>query len=248
MRFVIVSDIHGNIDALEALSAQLRATRWQAEAILVLGDLVDYGPEPEPVIDWVRGHAGYVVRGNHDHAMGTGEDCRSSALFHPLAVATREYFRSRLGPDALTWLATLPLTATLQVGASVWQLVHATPRDPLFEYLRAAASDEAWHTAVASRATGASVILVGHSHEAFVRGLGDLVIVNPGSLGLPKDGDSRGCYAIWEHGTFGLHRLDYDVHRAASRLRALGLPNSVTDPLSTGIVTGDVAHLRKRTN
>jgi protein phosphatase len=107
MRVVIVSDIHGNIDALEALSARLRATRWQAEAILVLGDLVDYGPAPEPVIDWVCRHAGYVVRGNHDHAMGTGEDCRSSPLFRPLAVATREYFRSRLGPDALTWLATL---------------------------------------------------------------------------------------------------------------------------------------------
>jgi len=242
MRVLVVSDIHGNIDAVAALEAHLTAIAWEPDATLVLGDLVDYGPDPAAVIVWAREHATAVVSGNHDFAMASGEDCRSSAAFHPLAVATRDWFRPRLDAPAMRWLARLPRTCRLS-SPGHWLLAHATPRDPLFEYLPASATDDEWRRAIDDAIAPAEVVLVGHSHEPFVRRVDDRWIVNPGSLGLPKDGDPRGSYATWEDGTFVLHRIAYDAERAAARLLALDLPPDITRPLAALLRTGSVASL-----
>lgn len=98
MKILLLSDVHGNIDALRAIDETIvRNARF--DEVWVLGDLVDYGPAPGDVIAWVRAHATRVVRGNHDHAMGTGEDCRSSPLYYDLSVATRDYFRLRMSDE-----------------------------------------------------------------------------------------------------------------------------------------------------
>jgi protein phosphatase len=242
VRALLLSDIHGNIDALDALQSHLETTGWSPDAIVVLGDLVDYGPEPADVVGWVQQNASVVVCGNHDFAMATGGDCRSSARFKPFAVATREWFRPRLGEPMCRWLAHLPRTCRLSSPGS-WLLAHATPRDPLFEYLSGSAPDAEWRDAIGDSLMATDAILVGHSHEPFVRRLDDRWIVNPGSLGLPKDGDPRASYATWEDGTFVLHRIAYDVERAVARLLALDLPPAITQPLTTVLRTGSVASL-----
>ena len=113
MRVLILSDIHANIDALHAVEAEVFQGQDHFDQIWVLGDLLDYGAAPAEVIAWVRAHATRVVRGNHDHAVGTGEDCRSAPLYHDLAVATREYFRARLPLNDLAYLGGLPLQSTV---------------------------------------------------------------------------------------------------------------------------------------
>jgi predicted phosphodiesterase len=223
MRALILSDIHGNIDALQAVDAEALHGPRAFDEIWVLGDLVDYGAAPADVIAWVRRHATRVVRGNHDHALGTGEDCRSGPLYRHLAVATREYFRSRLPPDDLAFLASLPLQSEVTPAADRRAvLVHASPRDPLFGYIPTDSPDDTWRAALAPSGTSAFVF-VGHTHDQFVRQIDATTLANPGSVGLPKDGDPRAAYAIVEDGRVKLRRVAYDTERAAARIEALPL-------------------------
>ena len=200
--------------------------------MLVLGDLVDYGPEPAEVIDWVRRARAVAVRGNHDHAMATGADCRSAPVSYELSVATRAHFRPLMDDDAIEYLRSLPMQAALGTGEACVNLVHATPRDPLYEYLGGDADDSEWQAAVGDWARREEWLLLGHTHRPFRRQVAGLTIVNPGSIGMPIDGDPRGCYAIWNDGKIELKRVRYDVRRAIRRLRASGLPETVADRMS----------------
>jgi len=222
MRALVLSDIHGNIDALQAVDA-LVLTRERVDEVWVLGDLVDYGPAPADVVDWVRRHATRVVRGNHDHAMGTGDDCRSAPAYHPLSVATRELFRPQLPVETLAYLAGLPLLdhPPHRLGDDV-VLVHASPRDPLFGYIPTDADDDVWRGAIAP-AGHPAFLLVGHTHDQFTRRVGRTQVVNPGSVGLPKDGDPRAAFAVFADGRIDLRRVPYDTERAAARIEALAL-------------------------
>jgi predicted phosphodiesterase len=223
MRSLVLSDIHGNIDALLAIEAEVLRGQHGIDEIWVLGDLVDYGPAPQDVIAWVRRSATRVVRGNHDHAMATGEDCRSSALYHDLSVATRTYFRRQLSSADIAYLAGLPLLSSL-----TWRpdrdvlAVHATPRDPLFEYIPTDSPIAIWRAAL-EPAGASEYVLVGHTHDQFMRQIGSTTLVNPGSVGLPKDGDPRAAFAIFDNGRIELRRAAYDTGRAAARLAALPL-------------------------
>jgi predicted phosphodiesterase len=238
MRALIISDIHGNIDALLALEAELRRQHKTPDQILVLGDLVDYGPAPEEVIAWVRENADYVVRGNHDHAMATGADCKSSPAYKELSVATREYFCTRLSESALQYLADLPTTCSTHIAGIKSHMVHATPRNPLFEYLRPEATDEQWLRALGGAAGTAQLVLLGHTHVQFEKTVGGVRVVNPGSLGQPKDGDPRGCYALLENRHVELRCVEYDVHKAIARLQELDLPRRLIEQLSGVLRTG----------
>lgn len=167
MRVLVLSDIHGNIDALQAVESETLQGRDPFDQIWVLGDLVDYAAAPSAVIAWVRAHATLVVRGNHDHAVGTGEDCRSAALYRDLAVATREYFRPRLASRDLAYLAGLPLQAAMALTPTHDAvLVHANPRDQLFGYVPTDAPDRIWREALAP-AGAPAFVFVGHTHDQF---------------------------------------------------------------------------------
>ena len=246
MRILLLSDIHGNIDALDAVLAHLERASWRPHRTFVMGDLVDYGPAPTAVIKWARRSADEIVCGNHDHAAGTGEDCRSAPLFHPLAVITREHFRARADASTLSWLAELPHSATVIVENERWQLVHATPRDPLFEYVPATASEEIWTSAIRPRQLGITSLLIGHSHEPLIRTIDGIVVVNPGSVGLPKDGDARASYGTWEDGHFALHRVEYDTESAVRRYRHMAIPDDAKQDLVAVIRTGSIDHILRR--
>lgn len=223
MRILVLSDIHGNIDALDAVEAEVIQRGDRFDQVWVLGDLVDYGGAPAEVIAWVRSRASHIVRGNHDHAVGTGEDCRSAPLYRDLAVATREYFRVRLAATDLVYLASLPLhVAVTLTPAQNAVLVHASPRDQLFGYVPTDAPDRVWQDALAP-AGRPSFVFVGHTHDQFTRQIGGTTIVNPGTVGLPKDGDPRAAYAIFDNGRLELRRVAYDVERAVARVAALPL-------------------------
>ena len=223
MKVLVLSDIHGNIDALAAVDADLVQRGDHFDEIWVLGDLVDYGAAPAEVITWVRDHAPRVVRGNHDHAVGTGHDCRSAPLYRDLAVATREYFRPRLASTDLAYLAGLSLQAAVTLTpAHDAVLVHASPRDQLFGYVPTDAPDPIWRRALAP-AGGPAFAFLGHTHDQFTRQIDATIVVNPGTVGLPKDGDPRAAYAVYEDGRIDLRRVAYDTERAAGRVAELPL-------------------------
>ncbi len=229
MKIVIVSDIHGNFDALSALQETY-------DELWVLGDLVNYGPEPEPVIEYVKSKAAIVVRGNHDHSIGFNEDPRCSPRFREMAGATRRYTDSVLKFGHKHFLRNLPLSLEARRDETRFYLCHAIPSDPLFGYCDA----ESARWVKEARDTAADVILVGHTHVPVMRTIGSCVVVNPGSLGQPKTGSPEARYAVWEDGKSELKSFPYAVEAAVLKIQALPIDGSLRDELSTILRTGRI--------
>ena len=153
VRIPIISDLHGNAEALNALTESY-------DELWVLGDLVNYGPEPGEIVRRVRQHATAVVRGNHDHAVGYDVDPRCSPPFRAMAEATRQLALKTLTDDDKQYLRELPLTASIAREGHRFFLCHATPMDPLLAYCPP--GSPSWIDEAAS--VDADVILVGHTH------------------------------------------------------------------------------------
>lgn len=128
MRILIISDIHANIEALEAI-------REEYDCFICLGDLVDYGPSPRECIDFIKNNAHAVVRGNHDNAVAFRMDCKCSEAYKLMSVKTRELMWSILGEEEINYLGSLPSNRVLELGGARFFLTHATPTDHLFKYL-----------------------------------------------------------------------------------------------------------------
>jgi putative phosphoesterase len=232
MRVLVISDLHANWPALEAVLAAEPFDR-----LMVGGDLVSYGPHPHEVVEAVRRRATVTVRGNHDNALAHHVDCRCAPSSKPLAEATRAVHRERLSPDEVAFLGSLPLTASTELGGTRFFSVHASPRDHLFEY---ALTPESPDDRLASEVddVDADYVLLGHTHLPMIRRIGPRVVVNPGSLGQPRDGDPRASYAVIEDGVARLKRVEYDVERTIRDLRALPIESRIAESLTSILRTG----------
>jgi predicted phosphodiesterase len=231
MRALVLSDVHGNVAALDAIAA---AERF--DAVICLGDLVGYGPEPGACVRWMHASADLVVQGNHDRAVGEGVPPGCRAQFRWLAEATAPIARAQLAADDRAYLAALPRWAHLTLSGVRYMFVHATPRDPLYQYLGPDAG--AWAEEVAG--VDADVVVVGHTHLQFDLTAGATRIVNPGSVGQPKDGDPRTAYAVIEDGAIALRRLPYPVDRTIDALQRANVPAAAVADLTALLRTGRV--------
>lgn len=242
MRVAIVSDIHGNRHAFEAVLDEVDAS--SCEEMWCLGDLVGYGAEPDQCVELARRHAAICLAGNHD--LGVRGELDLDQFSRGAAIAAR-WTKETIAPDALEYLGRLePMALDEVVG-----LYHASPRDPVWEYVLSALQAELCLDAQTHR-----VCLVGHSHVALsfcrfpgqpatgeTRGGGDELdlhegewLINPGSVGQPRDGDPRAAWLeldldAW---TALYRRTDYDVEGAAAAIRAARLPDSLADRLAYG--------------
>jgi putative phosphoesterase len=227
MRILLVADIHANWPALQALDEP-------CDVCFCLGDLVDYALEPAPCLEWVRRRAHYTVRGNHDHGVAQNVTVFGRNGFKYLTSVTRALTRERLGADDLRFLAGLPVTQAVTLDETRFLLVHATPRDPLDEY---APPDPAFW---ARRLQGidADVVCVGHTHQPYVLEVGDKLVINPGSLGLPRDGDPRAAYAVIEANRVELKRVAYPVEATVGVIRQSSLPDPAKELLAEVLRTG----------
>ncbi len=214
MRILIISDIHANWPALAAIQERY-------DFCVCLGDLVDYGPDPLLCVRWVMKHARYVVRGNHDHGVAQGIQVVGDSGYRYLTQMTREHVWQALGPPERRYLLELPLMSRFTVEGKRFLLVHGTPRDPLDEYLM---NDVATWT---RRLEGAhaDIVCVGHSHMQFNIRAGTSVVINPGSVGNPRDGDPRAAYAIIDGNKIELKRVTYPIEETIARLEASNLPD-----------------------
>lgn len=158
MRICIISDLHANLEALSALPRDY-------DELWVLGDLVNYGPNPAETIDFVRSHASTVVRGNHDHSVGYGTECGCSPRFRSMAAATRDYTCAVLSMVDKQFLRDLPTCAFRQVEGYCFFLCHATPSDLLYGYRP---PDSPLWERDEEASSGADVVLAGHTHLQFI--------------------------------------------------------------------------------
>ncbi len=218
MRILLISDIHGNWPALQAVATEPH------DLCLCLGDLVDYGLDPAPCIDWVRQNARWTVRGNHDHGVAQNVTVNGKVGYKYLSGITRGLSRERLQDSDFRFLARLPLTQVLTLDNTRFLLVHATPRDPLDEY---APNDvEFWSRRL--QQIDSDVICVGHTHQPYVLEVGGKLVINPGSVGQPRDGDPRASFAVLEPDTkkVELRRVEYPVEETVRVIQE----SSLADP------------------
>ena len=245
MRYLIISDIHANIDAFEAVLAHASG-RW--DAALVLGDLVGYGAEPNLVIDRVRSlepHA--VIRGNHDKAACGIDD---GSQFNYVARLAAQWTATQLTPDHMTYIRDLPM-GPVQIDG-LFEICHGAPFDE--DYYIFDGNDAQMGLQGSQR----PLCLFGHTHLPVIfRHVEDVLegnapdpeketvlplqrtaryLVNVGSIGQPRDGDPRAGYGVLddEAREVRLFRVPYDVEQAQARIRAAGLPGSLANRLALG--------------
>jgi diadenosine tetraphosphatase ApaH/serine/threonine PP2A family protein phosphatase len=219
----LLSDIHANLVALEAVLADLPPVA----AIWVMGDTVGYGPEPADTLALLRERRATLIAGNHDRAVGTGEGLE---LFNVAARTAAERHRSWLGAADRDFLAALPLTLAPADG---YFLCHGSPRDPLWEYVF-----DSRTAAFAMAGLAVPRCCVGHTHVPAIFPTGDgKVMINPGSVGQPRDGDERAAYALLdvEAVTVDFRRVEYAIAATQRRMRELGLPEMLADRLTFGL-------------
>ncbi|MCQ2371439.1 MAG: metallophosphatase family protein [Akkermansia sp.] len=249
--FAVLSDIHANLEALQAVLADMRA-RGADEAV-GLGDIVGFNGNPAECVELVRPHLAAAVRGNHEAAMF------NPVVFGvPMYIAMIDTTRGMLTAEQAEWLHELPLTAVHR-GCRIW---HASPYAPRI-WGRISGTQDA---RAALNATAERVCLFGHTHRpaAFVMRGGAVeripveygadgtftlpldpdarYLVNPGSVGQPRDGDPRAAYALVddEHARITLRRVAYDVEAAAPKIARTGLPAGFAEALRRGASpTGD---------
>jgi len=228
MKILIVSDIHANLEALEAVLAEAHDELW------VLGDLVNYGPNPCEVVDLIRRNASPVVQGNHDYAIGAGADPQCSQAFREMARAMQDYTEPLLNADRRAFLSSLLRTAARTIDGCRFFLCHATPTEPLFQYCPA--EPARWASEIVG--VEADMVLAGHTHLPFTMDLEKLQIVNPGSVGQPKHGFPMACYALWEDGRIFLRSCHYPVEDTVRKVYALPVPLEIRSQLAAVLLSG----------
>ena len=242
MKIALFSDIHANLPALEACLASIDSRK--VDAVFCLGDLVGYGADPNDCVNLVRDNASLCLVGNHDLAV-TGE-IPLDEFSRGAGVAAR-WTQEVIGEEELEWLGSLSPSAS----AEGFDCFHASPRDPVWEYVISTLLAELCLDAIDE-----PVGLVGHSHVALAFGRaegepavgeprqdGDAVdisagtwLLNPGSVGQPRDGDPRAAWLLIEPeaGRAQWRRTEYDIDGAAEAIRAARLPDSLAERLQYG--------------
>ena len=223
MRIAVVSDIHDNRTALEAVLVDLRET--SPDLVLHGGDLVHGGSSPVEVLDQIRALGWPGVLGNTDEMLFRPEALTEFAsrlpqLQHMFAMIEEmaAYTRAVLGEERLAWLASLPRNQIVdQIG-----LVHATP-DSLWRAIMPEASDEELDGIYSP--LGKPIAIYAHIHRPFIREMATLTVMNTGSVGLPQDGDRRACYLLLDDKTPTIRRVEYDVDKELKALSLSGLPH-----------------------
>jgi putative phosphoesterase len=233
-QIAVITDIHGNLPALQAVLGRIDALG--IDRIYCGGDLVGYGPHPNEVCALIQERGIPTIYGNYDYAIARDEeDCGCSYVTphdRKLGQQSVEWTLRHTDQRSKAFMRQLPFDLHLTVGAQGLHLVHGSPRKvneylfedkpaSLYERLAAGESDE--------------LLVFGHTHKPWVRSYGGILFVNCGSVGKPKDGDPRGAFAVLREARTGvdvsIERVAYDAEAVAREVAAVGLPEEYADKL-----------------
>lgn len=255
-RIAVISDIHANLEALQAVLEDIR--REQCSDIVCLGDIVGYNADPSACVEIIRSLQCPVVKGNHDEQVSSttpGEAQPEKRSMNPFAKAAMEWTRAQLNEDQLTWLRRLQLMRLVQP----FTIVHATMESArLWNYVFNTGDAISNFTRQFT-----DICFHGHTHRpkifckegSIVTEQNDVLtelasgvarfrpqsgckyFINVGSVGQPRDGDPRACYAIFDRDSQEIvfKRVSYDVQKAMDKIIAAGLPEYLADRLSRGL-------------
>lgn len=228
MRVLVISDIHSN---LEALLEVLRDADGFDLAICA-GDIVGYGPNPSECLRKIDELGFHSVMGNHEYAIITGD----SSGFNPYAAEAVRINRRLLGVDEVRRLRSLPTGLNLHIDGVRVKVYHGSPSDPVNEYVFPEEAEVVVEDYLESLDAG--LIILGHTHIPYIIEAGGGLMINPGSVGQPRDGDPRASYMLLEVEGSSVkvdhRRVDYDVDAVASKMRRLGLPEVLAARLYGG--------------
>jgi diadenosine tetraphosphatase ApaH/serine/threonine PP2A family protein phosphatase len=245
VRYLILSDVHANWEALDAV---IRESGGRYDRALCCGDLIGYGADPNRVVDWVRENCAVTVRGNHDKASSGLDDLE---WFNPVARRAAMWTQETLTPENMQWIRALP---TGPVDCEDFQVLHGSPYDE-DEYVVAATEASQAFEYLQRR-----IAFFGHTHlqGGFIWNHSRVetiprtslrtdrqtleidpecaYLLNAGSVGQPRDGDPRAAFAIYDAGAHMVtfFRAEYDVAGAQKRIRDAGLPDVLADRLTVG--------------
>jgi len=244
MRYAVIADIHSNLEALTAVLDDM-ANQGRVDEIWCLGDIVGYGPDPGECLTILRQSPNICVAGNHDWA-AVGKI--STSDFNPDAAAANQWTAQQLSNEDIEYIRDLPLISE----AGDFTLAHGSPREPIREYLLS--SGAALQNLTYFRT---QFCLVGHSHQPIVFSCDETedcsaryflpdnpvatsegrLIINPGSVGQPRDGNPDAAYAIYdsEQQLVRLYRVPYDIRSTQEKMQAHGLPVRLSARLSYGV-------------
>ena len=244
MRYALLADIHANLEAFNAVLADIQH-RGGVDEYWCLGDIVDYGPDPAGCIQLLKRLPHICVAGNHDlAAIGKANVKR----FNPDAAVASRWTAQQLSPDDIEYLESLPKI----IERDDFTLVHGSPREPVWEYIISSSSAEENFNHFKTK-----FCLVGHSHKPLIFRQnkdggcsfvtlsvsigqimgGSRMILNPGAIGQPRDGDPRASYAIYdsESSVVRLYRVAYDINATQQKMAKANLPVKLMVRLEQGL-------------
>jgi putative phosphoesterase len=224
VRTAIISDVHANLPALNAVLAEIDG--MGINHIISAGDVVGYYPFPNEVIDLFKERSVVGIAGNHDRTVIRSQ---VTSMNHVAGVAAR-WTAMELSEGSKGYLASLPPRMHVTIGGKLIGLYHGSPRDDVEYVFEEEADPELL------RLSGTRLLIMGHTHVPFIFRSKEGTIANPGSVGQPRDGDPRACFMVHDStkDDFTIRRVEYDIESVVSAVQRAGLPNDLGERLRHG--------------
>lgn len=225
MRWGLISDIHSNAPALQAVLEDL--AQVDVERVLCAGDVVGYYPFPNETVDMMARARVISIQGNHDRAVLNIDP----SMMNPYAADAVLWTASVLSDSSRRFLRSMPPNTTVRSDRRAMSIYHGSPSDPI-EYVY-----EEDATGGLLRMARCSVLVLGHTHIPYAKWFPEGLIVNPGSVGQPRDGDPRASYSIidTDEGTVVNHRVEYDLEAVERRFERTNLHRWLLERLRMGV-------------
>ncbi len=217
----------------------MQRAEQEPDAVLFLGDVVGYGPDPAACIHWVRANATVAVQGNHDYGLANNVCGGTPIEVHDLALATQAHAWRILHKDDIHYLRGLPQQQNIALAGTTFHLVHGTPLEPMYGKANLLFTRQAYLREIIA-GCDADVILMGNTHVPAIRQLDGKLLVNPGSLGQPRYGVPDPTYAVWEDGQVCIRHLHISHDRTIAKIGLLPLEKGVIARLQQILMTGQM--------